>query len=134
VTWSSRKLAGIATSSTIAEYKSLSEAAKEAVWLRQLLGEIMQQHTPPLMLLCDNQSAIKISLQQEKVSARTKHLKVSWHYVRNALEEGEVKVDYVPTRLQDADLLTKAQDGPRLRLNRTRIGLQVCASPSINSM
>jgi len=40
VSWSSKKLEGIADSTTVAEYKALSFGAKEAIWLRQLMGEL----------------------------------------------------------------------------------------------
>jgi len=60
ISWYSKKLQLTATSSTEAEYKALSEGAKEAMWLRNIMGELGIQ-LKPVKLYCDNQSAVKIS-------------------------------------------------------------------------
>ena len=121
--WSSRKLDGAATSTTLAEYKALSEGAKEAVWLRQLLQELGQGHGP-IVLRCDNKSSIQLSGSRCRLHTKTKHLKVAWHFIKDAIRDGDVVVEFVSTWQQDADMLTKAQDGPLFKANRMRIGLQ----------
>ena len=121
VSWSSRKLDGIADSTTVAEYKALSFGAKEAIWLRQLMGEL-RQSTQAITLCCDNQSAIKLS-HNTVMHQRTKHVKLAWHLVRHAVKDGDVVVKFVRTCAQDADMLTKALDGPKHKDNRQRIGL-----------
>jgi hypothetical protein len=121
--WASRKLQSISTSTTVAEYKALSEAAKEAVWLKQLLEEIGQGQDA-IVLHCDNQSSIKLSCKLSRLNQKIKHLKVAWHFIKQAVEDGDVQVDFVRSAQQDADMLTKALDGPRHRDNRGRVGLQ----------
>ena len=121
--WASRKLQCVSTSTTVAEYKALSEAAKEAVWLRQLLEEIGQGQKT-IILHCDNQSAIKLSCKLSKLNQKIKHLKVAWHFIKQAVDDGHVQLQFVRSSLQDADMLTKALDGPRHRDNRERVGLQ----------
>jgi len=54
---------------------------------------------------------------------RTKHVKLAWHLVREAVKDGDVVVKFVRTAVQDADILTKALDGPKHKDNRQRIGL-----------
>jgi hypothetical protein len=49
---------------------------------------------------------------------------VAWHFIKQAVEDGDVQVDFVRSAQQDADMLTKALDGPRHRDNRGRVGLQ----------
>ena len=121
VSWSSKKLDGIADSTTVAEYKALSFGAKEAIWLRQLMGELGQS-TQAITLCCDNQSAIKLS-HNPTMHQRTRHVKLAWHLVREAIKDGDVVVKFVRTAVQDADMLTKALDGPKHKDNRQRIGL-----------
>lgn len=121
ITWYSKKQNTMADSSCIAEYKALSIGCKEAIWLRQLLGEL-RQSTAPIPVWCDSTAAG--SLAKNPVEhAKTKHVKMAWHVVRWALAEGDVSVKYVKTDFQTADMLTKAQDGPAFKANRDRLGL-----------
>jgi len=137
VSWASKKLEGVADSTTVAEYKALTQGAKEAIWLRQLCGELRQGTDPiplrgstsaakeaskPMTLHCDNQSALKLA-HNPILHQRTKHVKVAWHFIREAIKDGDVKVEFVRTALQDADILTKALDGAKHKNNRFRLGL-----------
>jgi hypothetical protein len=123
VCWASKKLQGIATSSTVAEYKALSEGAKEATWLRQLLEELGEA-PGPIALHCDNESALKLATKRCRLQQRTKHLRIAWHFVKVAVKDGEVQVKGVRTGQQDADMLMKALDVPKLKANRARVGMQ----------
>ena len=58
VSWSSRMMQVVALSTTEAEFMSMTEAAKDITWLRQLLDEIFSRQKEPTQLWCDNQSAI----------------------------------------------------------------------------
>ena len=107
----------------MAKYKALSEAAKEAVWLRQLLEEVGEK-PGPIVLHCDNQSAITLSSKLSRLNQKIKHLKVAWHFIKQAVEDGDVAVQFVRSAQQDADMLTKALDGPRHKDNRQRVGPQ----------
>ncbi len=61
VSWSSKKQTSVALSSTKAKYIAGAHAAKEVVWLRQLLSELGLGTRHPTTLLIDNQSAIAIA-------------------------------------------------------------------------
>ena len=121
ITWSTKTLNSIADSTCVAEYKAASLAAKEAIWLRQLLGEI-EASTAPILIFCDNQSAIKIA-KNPCEHQRTKHVTIAWHTVRQAIADGDVLLQYISTHLQVADLLTKSLDGPMHKANRELLGL-----------
>ena len=110
ISWSTKKLGGVADSTTVAEYKALTMGAKEAISLRQLLGELGMP-TPPITLYCDNKSARNLTVNPI-MHQRTKHVKIAWHFIREAVKDGDVQVRFVGTALQDADFLTKALDGP----------------------
>lgn len=132
VSWQTKKLTSIATSTTEAEYKALSEGAKEAIWLKRLKALLDGGEERPIVLRCDNQSALALT-KNPILHQRTKHFKIAWHFIREAVEEGHVVVEYVSTQLQDADMLTKALAGPKHKNNMERIGLGArrACSPSL---
>jgi hypothetical protein len=106
VSWSSKKQTSVALSSTEVEYISGAHAAKEAIWLRQLLSELGIDTSSPTVLHIDNQSAIAIAKNPEFHDC-TKHIDVRYHFLRQVVEDGTVELCYTPTGDQVADALTK---------------------------
>jgi hypothetical protein len=106
VSWSSKKQTSVALSSTEAEYISGAHAAKEAIWLRQLLSKLGLDTSSPTVLHVDNQSAIAIAKNPE-FHDHTKHIDVRYHFLRQVVEDGTVELQYIPTGDQVADALTK---------------------------
>ena len=88
-----------------AEYMAATEAVKEAIWLKDLLGdlEVIQEN---ITVLCDNQSAIFLAKNQT-YHARTKHIDVKYHYVREIIESGVVLLRKIDTKDNPSDMLTK---------------------------
>ncbi|KAE8706002.1 hypothetical protein F3Y22_tig00110410pilonHSYRG00039 [Hibiscus syriacus] len=82
-----------------------TEAVKEAIWLQGLLGELgmEQKH---IKVHCDSQSAIHLAKNQV-YHARTKHIDVRYHFVREILEEGGVIIQKIRTTKNPANMLTK---------------------------
>lgn len=120
VSWSSRRQRCTAQSTTEAEFVAASEAAKEAVWLIQLLLEFGKENKPSL--LCDNQSAIAL-VKNPVFHQRTKHIDVRVFYIREVQEKGIINIDYISTEHQLADILTKALPTPRFEKLRENIGV-----------
>ncbi len=106
ISWSSKKQGAVALSSTESEYIAGAHAAKEAIWLRQLLSNLGYGTHLPTLLRIDNQSAITIAKNPE-FHDRTKHIDIRYHYLRQKYESGEIALDYTPTHAQPADVLTK---------------------------
>jgi len=106
VTWKSQKQRSVALSSTEAEYVSLSEAVKEGLYLQSLLMEIKLDEPTELTICIDNRGAQYLA--NDPVShTRLKHIDVRYHFTRDAVQGGAVKLRHVPTD-QMADVLTKA--------------------------
>ena len=106
VSWQSKLLPTVALSTTEAEYMAAALAAKEALWLQKLCGDLGYP-TKAITLYCDNQAAEKLSkLQQEH--QRSKHIGVQYHFLRERVALGELKVEYCATEHMVADVLTKA--------------------------
>jgi hypothetical protein len=112
VSWSSRKQPIVTTSSTEAEYIAMGHAAKEAIWIGRVMCDLGVQFDGPLRIYADNQSSLLLA-SSEKLSSRTKHLDVQYHFVRQQIRDGLCKFVWVPTKLNTADVLTKPL-GPTL--------------------
>jgi hypothetical protein len=107
VIWLSHKQPCTASSTTESEYVAASLTSKEVVWARRLLGDIGFSQSRPTPLYSDNQSAIRL-VQNPEFYKRTKHIDVVFHLIREFQTRGDISVSYVPTRLQLANILTKA--------------------------
>jgi hypothetical protein len=107
VSWTSRTQKSTALSSCEAEFMALSEAMREALWLRQLLIEVGIGFIQPITIRVDNQSAIKLA-ENPVQHQRSKHIDIRYMRIQEEIKNGNIKVLYVPTGDNIADLLTKS--------------------------
>lgn len=119
VSWESRKQRTVAQSTTEAEYMALSEACKEAIYIRSLISDIFSLSFP-ITIMCDNQSAISLTKNNTHHS-RTKHIDIRHHFVRESISTNQVDVKFIPSNHQTADILTKPL--PKLRHYKCLISL-----------
>ena len=84
---------------------AVTEAVKEAIWLQGLLSEL-EMEQKHIKVHCDSQSAIHLAKNQV-YHARTKHIDVRYHFVREILEEGGVIIQKIQTTENPADMMTK---------------------------
>ncbi|CAL9007073.1 unnamed protein product, partial [Prunus brigantina] len=105
VSWRSILQSTVALSTTEAEYMAVTEAIKEAIWLQGLLDDlgVQQDHVD---VHCDSQSAIYLAKNQVH-HARTKHIDVRFHFVREIIDEGDILLQKIGTADNPADMLTK---------------------------
>jgi hypothetical protein len=122
VSWSSKRQATVAASTTEAEYVAASSTVKEALWLRNLLAD-MGAACSTVNIYGDNQAALKL-LRNPISSVRTKHIDVAHHFVRERVARGEVSFTYLSTDKMVADALTKAVPQDKLKYCCTGMGLQ----------
>ena len=92
-------------STTEAEYIATLEACKEAIWLARLLGNLGVSIEVPT-LHCDSQSAIMLA-KNLVFHAKTKHIDVKYHFIRDVLEDKHMELVKVHTDDNPTDLLTK---------------------------
>lgn len=109
ITWESKKQKTTALSSTEAEYMFLTEATKEAVYLRNMMQEldIASLKVDKITIHCDNLGAQAL-VKNPVHHSRTKHIDIKYHFVREKYENGEINVKYTPTENMYADILTKS--------------------------
>lgn len=120
ISWSSKKQSTIALSSTEAEFIAASYAGQELLWLLQLMSDMNICVTKPIPMYEDNQSCIKI-INSSKFSARTKHIDVKFHHIKNLQNDGIIDLKYCPSKQQFADFLTKPLSFPTFKNFITRI-------------
>lgn len=107
ISWSSKRQDIVTLSTTESEYVALTHAAKEAIWLKNLLGELFPRgQFSPVTIYCDNQGAIALS-KDDRFHARTKHIDIRFHFIRKSVEQNYLQVLYCPTEDMIADALTK---------------------------
>lgn len=112
IIWKSRRQQTVASSTVESEYIAVSEAGREAVWLRGLLHELSPDHSPATEMKVDNQGAIRLAINPS-THQRTKHIDIKHHHIRQLIEDKIIKLTYVPTNDQLADILTKPLTTPR---------------------
>ena len=122
VSWFSRKQKSVALSSTEAEYMAASQASCEAIWLRKLLFGLFGQKLQPTIIHCDNQSCIKLS-ENPVFHDRSKHIEIRYHFIRDYIQRGAVKLQYISTDEQVADILTKALQKGKFVFFRDKLGV-----------
>ena len=107
MSWHAKKQATVSRSSTESEYKALANATAEVMWIQTLLKELKVASPPVARLWCDNMGA-KYLASNPVFHARTKHIEVDFHFVRERVNNKLLQIDFVPSEDQVADGFTKA--------------------------
>jgi hypothetical protein len=123
VTWSSKKQNIITLSSTEAEYIAQTHVAKEVIWLWSFISEVQETGKKKLTISCDNQGAIALS-KDNKFHSHTKHIDLRYHFIREAVEDGKIKVNYIPTDNNVSDIFTKPLPKPKFQRFVKLLGLR----------
>jgi hypothetical protein len=108
VSWSSKRSTCVADSTTVAEYYAAGSAAKEAIWLRRLLGDFghVQEEATPIFV--DSTGAQSVATNPGSHHKRTKHVAITHHFIQEQVEEGKIRLLDIDTKENVADIFTKA--------------------------
>lgn len=122
VTWMSRKQSTVSRSSAEAEYRAIAYATAELRWFCQLLRELGVQLPRPPLILSDIKSAL-FMVNNPVVQARTRHMEIDYHYVREFIANKSLRVQHVSSESHIADLFTKALSTDLFHRFRRRLNL-----------
>ncbi|KAM2632204.1 hypothetical protein EV1_022966 [Malus domestica] len=122
ISWCAKKQTTVARSSTEAEYRSLAHTAAELTWVCKVLKNFGFPLSATPTLWCDNISAISLA-SNPIFHARTKHVEIDYHYIRELVLANLVKVQYVFSKDQVADIHTKSLSKSRFQFLQSKLSL-----------
>ena len=96
ISWFSRKQSCVALSIAEGEYVDACSASYEAVWLQNLLFDLFDLQLDVTCIFCDNQSCVKLS-KNPMFYIKLKHIEIKFHYTKDMVHKGAVKIHYVAT-------------------------------------
>ena len=129
VTWRSKKQSVVARSSAEAEYRAIAQGMCELIWLDRLLSDLNVPLEGPMKLYSDSKSAIAI-VHNPVQHDRMKHVRIDQNFIKTEVESKRITLSYVPTKLQEADVLTKALLKPQFESNVSKLGMMDIHSPT----
>jgi hypothetical protein len=106
ISWKSKMQPTIALSSCEAEYVALTVAVKDVLFLHQLFSELGVEIESPTLIFGDNVASIALAKNPVK-HERTKHIDIKHHFLRDHVTKNNIKLAYIPTEDNLADILTK---------------------------
>jgi len=124
VQWGSRLQPHVSLSSTESEYTTLSKVGCEVMWMRYLLGEFGYDMSCPSPIMVDNASAIQVAKHPEHQSTM-KHVHRAYHWRRDHVEQGALRINHVPGVENPADIFTKPLGRVKFSKFREMLGLRV---------
>ena len=108
ISWKSSKQATIADSSTEAKYIAVSEAAKEAIWMKRFISKLgVVPSIRELVPMCENNGAVA-QAKEPRSHQKSKHILRRYHLIREILENGYIKIEKVEGKENVVDPFTKA--------------------------
>ncbi|GMJ10230.1 hypothetical protein HRI_004692200 [Hibiscus trionum] len=128
ISWKSKKQQTVSRSSCEAEYRAMTSATCELMWLTSLLSSFGVK-VSSTSLYCDNQSAIQLASNQ-MFHERSKHIEVDCHFIRDKVRESFLKLFHLRSACQLADILTKSLHAPAFDSIVSKMGLVNIHRPS----
>lgn len=122
IAWCSRKQPIVTLSSTESEYVAITDSTKEALFFRMFIAEINYESLETVETLSDSTGAMAIA-KHDKFHQRTKHIDVRYHFIREAVEDAKIKLTYISTKDNIADMFTKPLARPEFQRFASMLGL-----------
>ena len=96
ISWFSRKQSCVVLSTAEAAYVTACSTSYEEVWLTKLLSNLFDLQLDATCRYCDNQSCVKL-LENLVFHDNSKHIEIKYHYIKDIVQRGVVKLQYVAT-------------------------------------
>ena len=121
ISWKSKKKDVVARSNTEAEYRGMTLATCELIWLKHLLLELRFGKDEQMKLISYNQAALHIS-SNLVFHERTRHFEVDFHFIREKIASGRTSISFVNSNNQLADIFITSLRGPRIKYICDKLG------------
>ena len=112
ISWSSKKQQVVGLSTCETELYAQAAAVQEVLWILGLCRELGLHVRTGSVVHCDNQSTIAVCKNGIKNGERTKHVDIKYHFITETIDRGEIKMQWVQSSDQEADIFTKALAAP----------------------
>ena len=122
ISWNSRKQETVAQSTAEAEYIAASSAVSQVIWIRKILSDLGCLTYGATTIYCDSKSAVAIA-KNPVDHGRTKHIKVKYHFIREAEGTHQVSLIHCGSNEQVADIFTKPLPRDKFQHFRTALGM-----------
>ena len=125
VSWKSSKQTCIARSTMESEFIALDKAGEEAEWLRHFLEDIPMwpKPVPAICVHCDSQSAIGRA-QSHMYNGKFRHIRRRHNTIKQLLSNGIMSIEYIKSKENLADPLTKGLTREQVKLTSRGMGLK----------
>nr|GEY25519.1 retrovirus-related Pol polyprotein from transposon TNT 1-94 [Tanacetum cinerariifolium] len=122
ISWSSKRQKSAAISSTEAEYIALFGCCAQILWMRSQLTDYGLGYNK-LPMYCDNKSAIALCCNNVQHS-KSNHIDIRYHFIKEHVENGVIKLYFVNTKYQLADIFTKTLGRERIEFLINKLGMR----------
>ena len=130
ISWSAKRQPTVSNSSTEAEYRALTYAAREITWISLLLRDLGVSQYRPTQVFYDNLSAVYLS-SNPALHNRSKHFDTDYHYIREQVALGLIETNHISATTQLADIFTKPLPRRAFIDLRTKLGVSGSLTPSL---
>jgi hypothetical protein len=135
VSWQSKKQATVALWTAEAEYMAVSQVLQEVKWIHQLMAELGLRRSKSIsddeaacesmssstVIFTDNRAAKSLCEAEGTQHSRTKHIDIRHHFIRDSIHCGEVRIEWVQSSDQVANILTKGLDRQTFKHLRAKL-------------
>nr|GEZ51709.1 retrovirus-related Pol polyprotein from transposon TNT 1-94 [Tanacetum cinerariifolium] len=132
ISWSSKRQKSAAISSTEAEYIALSGCYAQILWMRSQLSDYGLRFNK-IPMYYDNKSDIALCCNNVQHS-RSKHIDIRYHFIKEQVNNGMIKLYFVNTEYQLADLFTKALGRDRIEFLINKLGMRIFTPETLKQL
>ncbi|GJX14390.1 retrovirus-related pol polyprotein from transposon TNT 1-94 [Tanacetum coccineum] len=118
---SAKKQQSLAMSSAKTKYVTVAGCYANILWIKIQLNDY-DIHYKMVPIFCDNTSAIAIS-NNPVLHSRTKHIDIRYHFIKDHILKGDIKLHFISTKYQLADIFTKPLDKPTFTRLKVELGM-----------
>ena len=122
ISWFSRKQYSVSLSMTEAEYITTCYASCEAIWLQKLMSSLFDVDLDTILTLCDNGSRIKM-MENPVFHDNSKHIEIWYFCIRDMVQKGAIKIQYVSTDEQVVDVMIKSLSRVKFEYFHDKLGV-----------